>query len=38
MSACLERPTVHLPAPGSPQQATAVHDALDALLAPLWTQ
>ena len=38
MSASLERPTVYLPAHWSPQQAIAVHDALDALLAALWTQ
>jgi hypothetical protein len=33
-----ERPSVHLPAHWSPQQAMAVHDALDAVLAALWTQ
>lgn len=38
MSTDPERPTVYLPAHWSPQQAMAVHDALDALLAALWNQ
>ena len=38
MSASPDRPDIYLPAHWSPQQAMAVHDALDALLAALWTQ
>lgn len=33
-----DRPDVYLPAHWTPQQAIAVHDALDALLAALWRQ